>query len=535
MKNLPITWRLNIGLAIFAGLGFGGMILNWWIAKEQLTRKYATQDREFRILRLANEILDTQSRRELFIQEQVFSPGSSSPATTEGYLQMLQRPDPLGERLEDEAELRVDLDKLKRQIYPELNRLEGDLIKLSLDGTNPKRAQQLYLNEYKTARAQLSDTLKTLQGRAQQPVRGNGTGLFTAEAFLVIVGLLFVTWTTAMLRHNLVAFKEPVGELRSALDRVGDGDFTINVQLKRKDEFADLANGIINMTRKLAVMIGRLHQNAEVVTQSARSILTAAAQQQKAVEEIAHVGEFLSDAGRKIHFSAVQLGGTINIVGQASESAARFGSDSDETLDQLGASIGDIKDSAEAINSKLEILSEKAGDINQVVVTMSKMADRTNLLSINAAIEAEKAGDAGKGFAVVANEIQNLADLTAAATEDIEQMVKGIQKAVAAGVIGTEQFDNEVRTGAERLETLTETVNGINRQIETLRPQVEVINAHMHTQSDGARQLQNRTNSFTQSMKSAAESLQTVKVAADQLEHAARDLEEGMERFNLNS
>ena len=145
------------------------------------------------------------------------------------------------------------------------------------------------------------------------------------------------------------------------------------------------------------------------------------------MEEIAHVGEFLSDAGRKIHFSAVQLGGTINIVGQASESAARFGSDSDETLDQLGASIGDIKDSAEAINSKLEILSEKAGDINQVVVTMSKMADRTNLLSINAAIEAEKAGDAGKGFAVVANEVKNLANQTAKATETTAGEISSIQ------------------------------------------------------------------------------------------------------------
>ena len=85
------------------------------------------------------------------------------------------------------------------------------------------------------------------------------------------------------------------------------------------------------------------------------------------------------------------------------------------------------------MNAKLEVLNEKASNINQVVTTITKVADQTNLLSLNAAIEAEKAGEHGRGFAVVATEIRRLADQTAIASYDIEQLVKEMQSAVSAG------------------------------------------------------------------------------------------------------
>src|SRR3979409_1551642 len=109
----------------------------------------------------------------------------------------------------------------------------------------------------------------------------------------------------------------------------------------------------------------------------------------------------------------------------------------------------DVMDAAGTINAKLTVLSEKAGNISQVVTTITKVADQTNLLSLNAAIEAEKAGEYGRGFAVVATEIRRLADQTAAATYDIEQMVKEMQSAVSAGVMGMDKFSEEVRRGVE--------------------------------------------------------------------------------------
>ena len=97
--------------------------------------------------------------------------------------------------------------------------------------------------------------------------------------------------------------------------------------------------------------------------------------------------------------------------------------------------------------SKLSVISERAGNINLVVTTITKVADQTNLLSINAAIEAEKAGEYGLGFLVVAREIRRLADQTAVATLDIERMVKEMQYSVSAGVMEMDKFSDQVRQG----------------------------------------------------------------------------------------
>src|SRR6201747_2968174 len=106
-----------------------------------------------------------------------------------------------------------------------------------------------------------------------------------------------------------------------------------------------------------------------------------------------------------------------------------------------------VSEAAGSVSAKLAVLSEKAGNISLVVTTITKVADQTNLLSLNAAIEAEKAGEYGRGFAVVATEIRRLADQTAVATLDIEQMVKEMQSAVAAGVMGMDKFGEQVRRG----------------------------------------------------------------------------------------
>ena len=121
-------------------------------------------------------------------------------------------------------------------------------------------------------------------------------------------------------------------------------------------------------------------------------------------------------------------------------------------LARMEETMRQVMEAAGSINAKLAVLNEKAGNINQVVTTITKVADQTNLLSLNAAIEAEKAGEYGRGFAVVATEIRRLADQTAVATYDIEQMVKEMQSAVSAGVMGMDKFSEEVRRGMQEVQ-----------------------------------------------------------------------------------
>ena len=155
----------------------------------------------------------------------------------------------------------------------------------------------------------------------------------------------------------------------------------------------------------------------------------------------------------------------------------------------MEATMRQIMEASGAVTAKLAVLSEKTANINSVVTTITKVADQTNLLSLNAAIEAEKAGEYGLGFAVVAMEIRRLADQTAVATYDIEKMVKEMQSAVAAGVMGMDKFSDEVRRGVEEVRQVSAHLAQIIDQVQLLTPRFQMVNEGMHAQASGAQQI----------------------------------------------
>ncbi|MBL6765266.1 MAG: methyl-accepting chemotaxis protein [Verrucomicrobiae bacterium] len=531
MKNLPITWRLNLGLAIFASLGLAGAILTWWIGKENEAARGRGIQQQLEFRDLVDRVEDHVHIRNRQLIRFLFDTGLPDPEASRPILGQRPESELIRNAIQTEPDHRRALDDFARTTLSPLHSAEELIHSAATKDMN--RARTIYWGEYLSARSRFDNRIKELKTRSAGLKTRPHPALLTVETALSLVLALFAIWTVAMLRHNLVAFREPVHELRAALDQLARGDFSINVHLKRKDEFADIANGIINTTRGLALIVGRVHQHAAIVAKAARALIVSANQQHRAVEEIGSLAEFISEAGRNINYTATQLSGAVSIVGQAAEAAARLGQKGGNGIRGLAAAMSAIKDSSDGINNKLEVLNEKAANVGQVVVTMSKVADQTNLLSINAAIEAEKAGESGKGFGVVANEIQRLADQTAVAAEDIEQMVKEMRTAVAAGVIGTEQFGHDVDQGTDSLSNLETVMQGISRHIDSLHPQVEIVGTNMHVQADGARQLQVRGQKLTQAIKSAAESLHAIKAAVEQLESSAGQLEEGMTRLKF--
>jgi methyl-accepting chemotaxis protein WspA len=166
-----------------------------------------------------------------------------------------------------------------------------------------------------------------------------------------------------------------------------------------------------------------------------------------------------------------------------------------------------------------------------VVTTISKVADQTNLLSLNAAIEAEKAGEHGRGFAVVAREIRRLADQTAVATFDIEQIVKEMQSAVSAGVMGIDKFADEVRRGREAIGAVTTQLTEIISQVQTLPPSFESVNEGVQSQSISAAQISEALAQLSVASQQTADSLRQSSMAIDQLNDASRGLQSGVQRF----
>ena len=175
-----------------------------------------------------------------------------------------------------------------------------------------------------------------------------------------------------------------------------------------------------------------------------------------------------------------------------------------------------MEDATQIIADKLNTINDKTNNITSVVTTITKVADQTNLLSLNAAIEAEKANEYGKGLAVVAREIRRLAD----------QTVKGMQSAVTAGVIGMEDFAKKVRNSVEEVRRVGAQLALIVEQVQSLTPRFEQVTEGMRDQAQGAQQISNSMDQLNEVTQQTADSVRETNSALEQLTQTAHDLQD---------
>jgi methyl-accepting chemotaxis protein WspA len=331
----------------------------------------------------------------------------------------------------------------------------------------------------------------------------------------------------------LKAITIPMQRLVEVVDAMRTGDLSQRLHLERGDEFGTLGTGFNRMTDELTGLVGQAQKSAVQVTTSVAEIAATAREQQATASETAATTTEIGATSREIFATSRDLVRTMNEVSGVAEQSAQLAGTGQIGLTRMEDTMRLVMEAAGSVNGKLAILNERASNINQVVATITKVADQTNLLSLNAAIEAEKAGEYGRGFAVVATEIRRLADQTAVATFDIEQMVKEIQSAVAAGVMGMDKFSEEVRRGMTDVQQVGGQLSQIIMQVQTLAPRFVMVNEGMQTQATGADQITQALAQLSEAAQQTAESLRQSTQAIDDLTHTANGLRTGVSRFKV--
>lgn len=323
--------------------------------------------------------------------------------------------------------------------------------------------------------------------------------------------------------------------IREVVEVAAHGDLTGQLMVYRdNDVISELAAGIQGMLDSLNNLVARIQQSGIQVTSSATEIAATAKQQEATVSEQAATTNEIRATVTQISATSKELVNTMHEVTDVAFKTAESANQGRSSLVRMEETMRNMMEATAAIGSKLAVLSEKAGNINTVVTTINKVSDQTNLLSLNAAIEAEKAGEYGVGFAVVATEIRRLADQTAVATWDIEQMVKEMQSAVSAGVMGMEKFSTEVKQGVDDVRRVGSQLAHIIEQVEHLIPRFEEVHEGMQSQAKGAHQISEAMVQLAESSQQTAESLRQSNGAIGQLNDAARRLQEGVSHFKVN-
>ena len=323
--------------------------------------------------------------------------------------------------------------------------------------------------------------------------------------------------------------------IQEVVEMAARGDLTGQLMIYRdEDIISELASGVQGMLDSLNSLVARIQQAGIQVTSSVTEIAATAKQQEATVSEQAATTNEIRATVTQISATSNELVNTMHEVTDVALKTSEQANAGRSSLTRMEETMRHMLEATNTINSKLAVLSEKAANINTVVTTINKVSDQTNLLSLNAAIEAEKAGEYGVGFSVVATEIRRLADQTAVATWDIEQMVKEMQSAVSAGVMGMEKFSTEVRTGVDDVRTVSGQLGRIIEQVENLIPRYEEVHEGMQSQAQGANQINEAMVQLAETSQQTAESLRQSNGAIQQLNEAARRLQEGVSHIKLN-
>jgi methyl-accepting chemotaxis protein WspA len=454
-----------------------------------------------------------------------------------------------------------------------LDKAEAQILDLS--SRDSAAANTLYTGTYLPLRREQDKLLEELRALTDRDVAERiADARFKSVLSLVVLGAIFVGAVISLL-FFAQALSRPVQQITNAVSVLAEGDLAVRLpKVHGRDEISQLTSSIerlvlslracaeganrvaagdlstefrpqsdrdvmgtalAEMGRKLAALVSDVQRSSVIVSSVITEVAATAKRQQSTANEVAATTTEIGATSKEITATARDLAQTISHVADGAQQSATLADSGRESLGRMDETMRRVTDAASGINARLTVLNDKAANIGSVVTTIAKVADQTNLLSLNAAIEAEKAGEYGRGFAVVATEIRRLADQTAAATVDIEQLVKEIQTAVTAGVMGMDKFSEEVRRGVGDVEKVASQLAQIIQNVQAITPRIGSVSEGMQVQSSGAEEISKALTQLGDAARQIAESLHQSNETVRRLDEAARGLRSGVERFKVRS
>ncbi|WP_208340085.1 methyl-accepting chemotaxis protein [Aetokthonos hydrillicola] len=316
---------------------------------------------------------------------------------------------------------------------------------------------------------------------------------------------------------------------------IARGNLTPNIFVDSKDEIGELLLAVRYMVQDLSSLIKNTQESGIKVSSSATELLTMANQQEVVImnQTESTDNSFLSI--KEISQLIENLVQKMSEVTCMSEETAEFASRGQSELVHMEDNMQNMETASNNIYNRLQTIKERGEKITFVVTTMAKLAEQINILSLNAAIESEKAGEYGTGFSVVSREIRRLADQTAVAALEIKQIVDDTQLAVSFGVEEVEQFMVKVREEVRQINKISADFTKIIDQVQALLPNFESVSIGMQHQSKNTKKISDSMIYLNQGMLQIKNSLRKTYAAIEQLNEASLSLNDSVSRFHIST
>ena len=363
--------------------------------------------------------------------------------------------------------------------------------------------------------------------KSEQTGRSVMRGILAAGAAILGVGLLMVVFLTR-------AIAGPLKDLSVATERIAAGDLTVTVSVgDRKDEIGLLVSAFRKMVESLRGMTREMAEVSNVLAASSAEMLASVAQLTAGATETASAVRETASTVEEVKQTAIvsaQKAKNVLERSQLAEQAARSGKQSvEESIELMKRIQGQVASIAESIVR----MSEQSQAIGEITSVVNDLQEQSNLLAVNAAIEAAKAGEQGKGFAVVAQEIRNLAEQSKQATGQVRTILGEIQKATTAAVLVTEQGGKAVDAGARQSTRSSEAIDTLMSSVDEASQAATLISASSQQQLVGMDQVTLAISSIETGTRQTSDSAQQLESMAATLHQLGQKQKELSSRYKV--
>jgi methyl-accepting chemotaxis protein len=443
----------------------------------------------------------------------------------------------LGERLKNDAKVFSQLEELRKtreawgqtrdtQVFPLIHEGKFAEVKNLLLGVQHDRFEKIHslaTNLVNEAGQRAGAAVAQSQQRAEDSTRS--ILILGVIAFIVGVGMtLFLSAIIA----------KPLTDISSVADRIAAGDLTVKVSSNgRLDEVGALTRTFRTMVDNLRRTTADLSEGVNVLSSSASEIVASTSQLSSSATESATAVSETTTTVEEVRQTAQVATQKAKAVSDSAQKAATISQTGRKSTDDVTAGMSRIRQQMEAIAVSMVRLSEQSQTIGQIIATVEDLAAQSNLLAVNAAIEAAKAGEHGKGFSVVAQEVKSLAEQSRQATTQVRTILSDIQKATTAAVMATEQGSKAVEAGEKQTGAAGESIQVLAGSVTESAQAATQIAASSQQQLVGMDQVATAMENIKQASTQNVASAKQLETAARNLNELGQRLKQMVERYKV--
>ncbi|HNT69467.1 MAG TPA: methyl-accepting chemotaxis protein [Syntrophorhabdaceae bacterium] len=327
----------------------------------------------------------------------------------------------------------------------------------------------------------------------------------------------------------------PLKQLIPVASSLAEGDLSIRIETQRNDEIGQLLSAMKNMIEKWRSVVADVQQASGNVASAGQKLNQNAVQMSTLSTEQEQRSSQVATAAEEMSQTIMDIAQNVNSIAGAAQVTLAVAKDGQGIVDKSVMEVKEIAETVDASSEFVRSLGDRSRQIGEIVDVIGDIADQTNLLALNAAIEAARAGEQGRGFAVVADEVRKLAERTANATSEISAMIKTIQEEVFKAVDSMENASGKVTVGVELSAHAGEALKNIVEKADELQLMVQQIASATEEMSTTSEEITKDIGQIASASRETSESSSHTTQAAAELSRLSINLQTTVGEFKLEA